>query len=229
MHGMDVVIMAAGKGTRLRPLTDTTPKPLVPIHGRGTLLRLLDVLPEEIDRIIVVVGYLQEQIRTALGASWNGKPVVYVEQTTLNGTGGALRAAESVIVSDRFLVINGDDVYAVEDLQALVRCHRGLIAAKQVLPRPLDTWEVRDGAALRMTKAVPTGAEGWVNTGAYLLGKDWFLTTPVLTPGKTDEYSLPHALPELMANTRFEVIPATRWMMCGTPEELAACTRALAS
>src|SRR6266478_2389817 len=65
-HGMDAIIMAAGLGTRLRPHTLTTPKPLLPVRGRPILDWALGALPPAVDRVIVVVHYLAEQIERYL-------------------------------------------------------------------------------------------------------------------------------------------------------------------
>src|SRR5690242_14118031 len=108
---MDAIILAAGRGTRLRPLTDHTPKPLIPVAGRGTLPRVLRCMPDAVDRIILVIGHLGEQIRAAVGTEALGRDVVYVEQAPLNGTGGAVLQSAGALRSDTFLVVNGDDIF----------------------------------------------------------------------------------------------------------------------
>jgi bifunctional UDP-N-acetylglucosamine pyrophosphorylase/glucosamine-1-phosphate N-acetyltransferase len=215
----DAVILAAGRGTRLRPLTDTMPKPLIPIAGRGSLLRLLDILPSSVDRILILVNHLAEQIRKAVGNEWGGREVCYVKQEPLDGTGGALRQARPYIRSERYLVCNGDDVYGAEDLRRLAEVERGLL----VYPRPLsgtrDAWRVEDGRL----RGLATPSAGIVvpnNVGVYLLGHEWFDTPPVLVPGKTDEWSLPHALPHVLDRYVYRAVPARSWVPCGTPEEL---------
>lgn len=218
--------MAAGRGSRLRPLTDVMPKPLVPVAGRGTLPRLLDELPDAIDRIILVVGYLQDKIREAIGNAYRGKPVVYVTQDPLDGTGGALRRAELAIRSERFLVINGDDLYAREDLERLCETDRGLLVHEQTLSKASDVCLAKDGNLIGF-ETRQSGEFGAVNTGAYVLGREWFGTEPVLSPGKSDEWSLPHAIPQLFRRQPFSVVPATFWRMCGTVEEIALAESAL--
>jgi len=223
---MDGIIMAAGKGSRLRPLTDLLPKPLVPVAGRGTLLRLLEELPSSVDRIILVVGYLQEKIREAIGDTYRHIPVEYVVQDVLDGTGGALRRAEAAIRSERFLVINGDDLYLREDLEKVCAAERGLMVFEQTLTKPSDVCLIEDGKLVGF-QSRQAGERGAVNVGAYVLGREWFRTEPVLSPGKTDEWSLPHAIPQLLAQETFYAIPATFWMMCGTLEEIQRAEAAL--
>ena len=87
---MQCVILAAGEGVRMRPLTNDRPKPLVPIAGRPLLAHILDALPSEVDELVLVVKYRQQQIRDFVGTSYNGTPVTYVEQGDQYGTGGAV-------------------------------------------------------------------------------------------------------------------------------------------
>lgn len=223
---MDAIILAAGRGTRLRPLTDTVPKPLIPVAGRGALLRTLDILPPEIDRIILVVGYLQEQIRAAVGTEWKGRPVEYVSPKALDGTGPMVRACESIIRGERFLVLNGDDVYGREDLEELTHHDRGILYFESVLPNGGDGWLVENNLIKGFVAVAPNEA-GRVNINGMLLGREWFTTTPVPTPRKTNEWSLPHAIPQLLKKYRYDAIGARFWMPCGTVEELKAAEAVL--
>ena len=223
---MDAVILAGGKGTRLRPLTDTMPKPLVPVAGRGTLLRLLDELPDEIDHIVLVVGYLHEKIREAVGVNHGGRAVTYVLQDPLDGTGGALRQAESVLRSERFMVLMGDDLYIREDLDRLVVGERGVLVQERPAPRDIDGWKTERGMLTAFTPLM-RGESGLINLGAYVLGREWFLAAPVLVPGKIDEWSIPHALPQLVEQRDYPVVHATFWYPCGTVEEIQTAEQAL--
>lgn len=216
---MDAIILAAGRGTRLRPLTDTLPKPLVPVAGRGTLPRLLDMLPPEVDRVLLVVNYLHEKIRAEIGDAWNGIPVEYVFQATLNGTGDALRSCEPFIRGDRFLVLNGDDLYGREDLENLTQHERGILYCEGILTNGGDGWLVENGRIRGSVAVAPNGA-GRANINGMKLGREWFETAPVLSPGKTDEWSLPHAVPSLLDRYEYRAIPASFWMPCGTPAEI---------
>ncbi|MCK9360617.1 sugar phosphate nucleotidyltransferase [Patescibacteria group bacterium] len=218
---MDAIILAAGRGTRLRPLTDAVPKPLIPIHGRGTLLRTLDILPPEIDRIILAVGYLEAQIRAAVGHEWKGRPVMYVSHTVLDGTGPTVRDCEPQIKGERFVVLNGDDLYGENDLQELVKHDRAILFYENVFLKGGDGWLV-EGGLIRGFEAVPPGGSGRLNINGMKLGREWFATTPVPTPGKTDEWSLPHAIPQLLDRYPYDAVRAHFWMPVGTLEELKA-------
>lgn len=103
------VILAAGEGRRLKPLTNRRPKPMIPVANRPLLEHVIEaVAAAGIDRIVLVVGYRQERIRNHFGDGddW-GVTIDYVEQSTQLGTGHAVLQAESAI-DDSFVVLNGD-------------------------------------------------------------------------------------------------------------------------
>ncbi len=224
---MDAIILAAGRGMRLRPLTDATPKPLIPIAGRGTLLRLLDVLPKAVSRVVIVIGYLGEQIRQEIGDVSHDRPVEYVIQEVLDGTGGALRWARPSIHSERFLVLMGDDLYVARDLEQVTEYERGMLIKTAKLPKDgMDIWQMRQGKIVGM-RTGQVGHKGSMNAGAYVLGHEWFETSPTSTPGKTDEWSIPHAIPQLLKRVSFQAVETSFWQMCGTFEEIATTEQLL--
>ena len=105
------VILAAGEGRRLEPLTNRRPKPMMPVANRPLLEHVIDsVVAAGIDRIVLVVGYKQERIRNHFrdGNDW-GVTIEYVEQSTQLGTGHAVLQAEPV-VDGPFVVLNGDRI-----------------------------------------------------------------------------------------------------------------------
>jgi UDP-N-acetylglucosamine diphosphorylase / glucose-1-phosphate thymidylyltransferase / UDP-N-acetylgalactosamine diphosphorylase / glucosamine-1-phosphate N-acetyltransferase / galactosamine-1-phosphate N-acetyltransferase len=231
---MDAIIMCAGLGTRLRPLTNTVPKPLIPIHGKGSLVRTLEALPPEVLRIILVVNYLEEKIKEAIGSTWGGRPVIYVHQEPLDGTGGCLRQVKEQVsdLSERFLVMYGDDLYAAKDIAALLPYPRALLGIEYVAGGndTKDAWKVDENRNILSLYRPEKGENVWMNPGVYCLDHTWFETDPILTPGKTDEYSLPHAIQQMIAQGHdITVVPATFWMPVGTPEELQKAEEALSA
>jgi NDP-sugar pyrophosphorylase family protein len=226
---MDAVIMCAGLGARLRPLTDSIPKPLVPVCGRSSLERILDALPQEVDRIILVIGYLGGMVRKRIGTGLDDREVVYVTQDVLDGTGGALRRARSAIQSERFIVLNGDDLYDAHDLADLSQSEHAIMYAHRIMDAAVDGWIVgRDGFAKGIER-IESGNTSRMNAGAYALTHAWFDTEPVLSPDKTSEWSVPHAIPQLIdRGYKVRALEARFWMPVGTPEELEKAERILA-
>ena len=111
---MQAVILAAGLGTRLRPLTYDTPKPLLKIGDKTLIEYNIERLPECIDELVIVIGYLGEQIIDYFGNQYKGKKISYIKQSQLLGTGHALFLCKKIL-NDRFLVLMGDDIYSQED------------------------------------------------------------------------------------------------------------------
>ncbi len=101
---MQAIILAAGEGTRMYPLTRHVPKPLVRVNGKGGVRKSLvehniDLLPEEVTELIFVVGYLKEQIINYFGDEFNGRKVIYVDQKKPLGTGHAISLVHKHIKS----------------------------------------------------------------------------------------------------------------------------------
>lgn len=121
---MKAIILAAGAGKRMRPLTLKTPKPLLKINGKVILDDIFDALPKEIDRVILVVGYLKEKIQKYVGHFYKGRSVDYVIQKKLNGTASAVILCKDFFSKgERFLVLNGDEVQQKEEIKKCLK-HR---------------------------------------------------------------------------------------------------------
>lgn len=114
---------AAGKGTRMRPLTDTTPKPLIEVAGRPMIDRLLDaVVAAGVQRAVVNVHWLADQVEAHLAARSDIEIVISDERETLLETGGALAKSAPLLGDDPIFIINTDAVWGSggsEPLQAL--------------------------------------------------------------------------------------------------------------
>ena len=104
---MKGVILAAGKGERLRPLTDDRPKVVLKVANRPIIEYVLENLYPFVDEFVIVVRYRSEWIKKTLGDEFNGKPITYVEQLPGEGTAKAIESARES-VEDEFIVANGD-------------------------------------------------------------------------------------------------------------------------
>jgi mannose-1-phosphate guanylyltransferase len=121
---MKAMILAAGFGTRLRPLTETAPKPLLPVGRHPMILwNLLLLRAYGIQDVMINLHYLGHMIRKALGdgSRWNMR-IQYSQETEILGTGGALKAVEPFFNGQPFLIMNGDTLIDL-DIGDLMRCH----------------------------------------------------------------------------------------------------------
>ncbi len=106
------LILAGGLGTRLRSSVADRPKVLAPVLGKPFLSYLLDRLQiSGIQKVVLCIGYLGEQVQETYGSSYHNMELRYSQETTLLGTGGALRLALPLISSPTVLIINGDSFY----------------------------------------------------------------------------------------------------------------------
>ena len=121
---MKAMILAAGLGTRLRPLTDTLPKPLLPLGGRPLITYTLDWLKRfGITEVVINVHYLREKIMQTLGDGRRfGMTIVYSEEPELLGTGGGIKKAQPHLSDGAFVVVNADVLIDL-DLRSVVAFH----------------------------------------------------------------------------------------------------------
>ena len=180
---MKTVILAGGEGTRLRPLTSNTPKPMMPIANKPMLEHIVNLLAEHgFDDIVVTVAFLANQIRDYFGdGSDFGVTMRYATEDSPLGTAGSVRNA-SAELDDTFLVISGD-VLTDLDLTALVKAHRDAGAAASIalkhVENPLEFGIVitrPDGSIERFLEK-PTWGQVFsdtINTGIYVVEPEVF-------------------------------------------------------
>jgi dTDP-glucose pyrophosphorylase len=218
-RGMQAVVLAAGEGTRLRPLTAEKPKALVEVANRPLLSHGLERLVEHVEEFVLVVGYRKEAILATYGDSFQGVPITYVHQRDQLGLAHAVLAAESVI-DDDFVVFNGDNVFAA-DLDAVLDRH-GMDGVDATL---LVDDVSRDAAAAtgvfltddrgRLTAVVekpddPPGTR--VLTGVFVFDTDIFHACHLVQPSARGEYELTDAIDLfLRAGRRVETVELDGW------------------
>ena len=136
---MKAVLLAGGFGTRLRPLTVNTPKPIVPIFDRPFLYHQIDVLKRlpAIDEVILSLNYRPDRIRERVGdGAAAGLPIRYVVEPDPRGTGGAIKYCEPYL-DGTTVVFNGDVLTGI-DIPALVELHRDRRARATIVLAPVD-------------------------------------------------------------------------------------------
>ena len=214
---MDAVIMAAGLGTRLRPHTLTTPKPLLPIRGRPVLDWALGALPPAVDRVLVVIHYLGEQIEAYLRTQKHVADWAVVRQEVPRGTGDALRSCREQLRSDRFLVLNGDDLYGAADLAKLAECPAGVLVQTVQDPRRFGIAFLKpDGTLEKLVEKVVLDGPRLANTGAYAFPRTVFEFE--LRQSPRGEYEITDYVTALARQQTVRVVEASFWLPIGTVE-----------
>lgn len=215
---MYCVILVAGFGTRMGKLTKNCPKPMLKIKNRPKLAYSIETLPSEITDVILVIGYLGNQIKDFFGNSYDGKGIHYVKQESFNGTAGAVALTEGVIEDD-LLVIMGDDLYDKKDLEKLMQWEQSILAYETNQAEQFGLVSVDKNNNLRGVVERPHDkSKGLVNAGAYVLSKKYF-NVPMIKISDT-EYGLPQTLVSMYPNTKTKVIKTKKWQSIGTPEDL---------
>lgn len=180
---MKAVILAGGRGKRLRPLTDSIPKPLIEVRGKPIIAWQIEWFKSHgINEFIVCVGYLKEKIINYLGdGSEYGVRIGYVVEKRPLGTGGAIKNAEVFLNNENgFFVINGDIITTIDpkELTKLDYKHIGAIALVQ-LPSPYGIVEFDEGLTVKSFKEKPLLRDYWINAGVYYFKPDIFHYLPI--------------------------------------------------
>ena len=207
---MQAVILAAGEGTRLRPLTYETPKPLLKINGKCLMQYNIDQFPEEIDELVIVVGYKGDQIKKYFGDNYKGRKVTYVEQNDFLGTGHALKMCENVL-DKRFLVLMGDDIYSRNDMLEMLK-HDCAMLVKEVRGKFTGGRIVvdKDGCLEKIVEGQHDDGVNYLNTAMYVLTDDYF-KYPLVSINKK-EYGLPQTMVQMIKDVPIKIVKASKWI-----------------
>ena len=180
---MKAVILAGGQGKRLRPITNSVPKPLINIGGKPIVVRQIEWLKNYgVEEFILSVGYLKEKFMDALGSGRKlGVHISYVVEEEPLGTGGGLRNARLLLdKEDCFYVLNGDiitDINLSRLLNDLKENDLGVIALVP-LPSPYGIVEVDKEFKIIDFKEKPRIEKYWINAGVYLFKPEVFNYLP---------------------------------------------------
>jgi mannose-1-phosphate guanylyltransferase len=220
---MQALILAGGEGTRLRPLTSTVPKPVVPLVDRPFIAFMLDWLRGHgVDDVVMSCGFLASGVRNVLGdGSAYGLRLRYVEEPRPLGTGGALKFAEPLL-DERFLMLNGD-VLTDLDVSAQLALHdqRGAQATLALTPveDPSAYGLVRTRDDGEVTGFVEKPAPDQIDThnisaGIYVLERSVLELLEPEAPASIER----DVFPRLVGDGLYAYVGDGYWLDIGTPE-----------
>ncbi len=227
---MQAVILAAGRGTRMGLLTEETPKSLLQVDGKSLLEHKLDALPEEVDEVIIVVGYLGGKIQAHVGGSYRDMRILYEEQEILDGTMGSLARAKELL-SGRFLVMMGDDLYCREDIESCLAIPDWVLLVQETEHMNQGGLVITDesGGIVEIEEGNHRGKKGLIGTNLFVLDTRIFQYPMVAkSPGAT-EHGLPQTVLAAAKESGIPLVPvkATFWFQVTDPGDLAKASEAL--
>ncbi|AEN05890.1 UTP--glucose-1-phosphate uridylyltransferase [halophilic archaeon DL31] len=234
---MQAVVLAAGKGTRLRPLTEDKPKGMVEVADKPLITHCFDQLIDlGADELIVVVGYMKEVIIDHYGDAYEGVPITYTHQREQNGLAHALLTVEEYI-DDDFMLMLGDNIFQA-NLQDVVRRQREdrADAAFLVEEVPWDDasrYGVCDtnqyGEITDVVEKPDDPPSNLVMTGFYTFTPAIFHACHLVQPSNRDEYEISDAIDLLIQSGRtIDAIGLDGWRIdVGYPEDRDEAERRL--
>ncbi len=218
-----IVILAGGLGTRLRPITEKIPKPLVPVGGRAFLFwQLQECIRQNYNNILLLVSYLGEQVVSEFGdGSSMGLSIKYSFEKDPMGTGGALKNA-TPLLNESFIVLNGDSflrapLMSIEEHFDASNAKALISTYDNRLPTPVrENIVSKDGWVTRYQKAAgrEQGLE-LVDSGIYVFKKS------VIENMAQDKFQIEALWPELISHKQLASFAVNeRFYDIGTPERL---------
>lgn len=239
---MKAVIFAAGKGTRMGEASAHTPKPMQMLLGKTLMEHKLDILPDQFDEVIIVVGHLKEKIMDRFGSEYaipeTGRriKVTYVIQDEAHGTAHALWCCRDALMNAqtgegtgaRFLVMMGDDIY---DQQSIIDCAsydcsmllRQMDSIKGLAKIIFD----ENGCITDILEKWQTDEPGFVCAGMYSLTPAIFDCEMYRLPN--GEFGLPQTIMTLSKTQGVcvQAVKAQNWLSISSLEDIKAAEEAI--
>ena len=220
---MQTVVLAAGEGTRMRPLTAAQPKPMLPVAGKPLLEHTLDRAVEAgADRLVVVVGYESDRVREHFGSTHGGVDLEYAVQEQQRGTADAVSAAAPLLADEPFVVLNGDALYDQASLDTLYSNGPAVGSYRVDNPSAYGVLQLAADDDTRVTGVVekPANPESnLINTGAYVFPAAAHDLLNVET-SERGELELTDVLEAVCNQFSVTAVPFDRWLDVGRPWEL---------
>ena len=217
---MKALILAAGKGSRMLPLTEHAPKPLMVVHEKPILEWILLSLPTEIDELHIVVGYFGDQIKSYFGESFNDKKIFYYTQEMVGGTWPAMKLAEKSFEKDeKFLLMYADDMYDKESVREMMGFDNSLLISTVQDPSRYGVVELDDEGMVKSIVEKPKEPKSKiVATGVYVLNSSIFdYAYPTDVQG---EQYFTNVYLEYIKNNKVFAVYVNHWVSIATPNDL---------
>lgn len=222
---MQAVILAAGEGKRLRPLTLEKPKPLVEVNGKSLLEYNMDNLEGLVEEIILIIGYKGEQIKEKFGDNYKNMKLKYVEQKEQLGTGHALLCVED-LVKDRFIVLYGDDLYSRKDIENCLKHELCVLAKKVDNPERFGIVFLKNGYVSNIIEKPQEFVGDLANIGVYTLTKGIFDELRKVKKNEKGEYLLVEGIKTLARKADIKCIEVEEyWIPIAYPEDLEKASK----
>lgn len=213
---MQAVILAAGIGKRMLPLTRELPKPLIQVNGMPIIEHIVKALPDEVDEVILIVGYKAEMIQDFLGTTYKGRVLRYVHQEKQEGTA---RALAQPFLSGRFILMNADDIHGASALKEALQYPLAILVSPYSEPERMGVVSCREDGTLASIIEKPEYPESnLVSTGAMVLDEQIFsYESPQSESG---EYYITEPLKQLAIDRPIMVVEQSIWIPVGCPEDI---------
>ena len=218
---MQAIILAAGEGSRMRPLTTRLPKVMLSIAGRPLLEHIILRAKEAgIDRFVLVVGYGADSVRDHFRDGQSlGVRIDYALQAEQLGTGHALMAAES-LAFDRFMVLNGDVLPDVGSLKEIASKAVAVSAIKVDDPRRYGVFLEENGTFRSVVEKSDDPPSNLANAGIYLFEKWIFDELRVVPKSARGEYELTDGLNRAAKRASIQIVELDSWLEIGRPWDI---------
>ncbi len=216
---MQTVILAAGQGTRLRPLSESIPKPMLPVAGRPIAAHVADAaVAGGADELIFVTGYMNEVVEEHFGESYRGVSVKYATQDEQLGTAHAVAAARDHLEDD-FAVLNGDNLYDKASIAELFADGPGIGVYRVAAPSNYGVVSVDGGRVTDIVEKPADPPTDLANAGVYLFPAEAreHLDVPMSERG---EHELTDVLARVIDEHTVRPAELDRWMDVGRAWEL---------
>ncbi|MDD3145608.1 MAG: sugar phosphate nucleotidyltransferase [Candidatus Gracilibacteria bacterium] len=202
---MKAIILAAGEGSRLRPLTNTIPKPMISIYGKTILEHNLESIYKYVNEITIVVKYKAEMIENYLGNNFKGVPINYHMQNDEKGTGAAIKGIESDF---DLIILNGDSIFNKNDLKTILEYKGYGALVKQVAnPEIYGIFKVDSENNIREIVEKPESYVGnLANLGVYKFNSSILEIVKHIPLSKRGEYEITDAINSYVNNYPLKAI-----------------------
>jgi bifunctional UDP-N-acetylglucosamine pyrophosphorylase/glucosamine-1-phosphate N-acetyltransferase len=217
---MKAVVLAAGEGSRMRPLTADTPKPMLPVAGKPIVRHTVDKLLDEVDEVILVAGYLSGQIEEEFEEEEKVEIVIQKDQ---RGTAHAALQAKDM-VEGKTAIVNGDDIYSERALKALDK-NAALVGSEVDHPGKFGVLKTSDGEVEETVEKPEKPPSNVVNTGFYVVDEKFFELLEDVEESSRGEMEITDAIEKY--ETPLELVKDPGWQPCSYPWQLIQANRQL--